>query len=423
MPIKHVWMLNHYAQTPNTGSSTRHFNLARGLPSFGWGASVIASGTLHNSDRRVVDGNANHVLSRHDGVPFLWLRTSSYRGNGADRMKNMIDFTRRALDRSTTAQLAKPDAIIGSSVHPFAAWAGLRLARRHGVPFLFEVRDLWPQSLIDLGRISESDPRTFLLRRLERHLYRNAARTIVLLPQAHEYIVPLGIPRERIVWIPNGVDLELFKAHPYPKDRVNAPFTFVYMGAHGTANGLDNILEAMALVRERSAPSQPSLRLRLIGDGPLKASLIKMSDDLGLASLVSFEAAVPKAEIVERAAEADAFVFNLVDIPIYRYGISLNKIFDYLAAARPIVFGGNASNNPVAEAGAGITVPPGRPDLLADAMLELARTPRAQLAAMGAAGRAYVAATHDYSVLAHRLASTLDEVVTQSAGLRRGATE
>lgn len=423
MTSKHLWILNHYAQTPETGTSTRHFNLARGMREHGWSASVIASGTLHNSDREILHGKTTHRLSRHDGVPFLWLRTASYSGNGADRMKNMIDFTRRALDRRTTAQLAKPDAIIGSSVHPFAAWAGLRLARRHGVPFLFEVRDLWPQSLIDLGRISESDPRTFILRRLERHLYRNAARTIVLLPQAHEYIVPLGIPRERIIWVPNGVDLEMFKSYTYPTNRENAPFTFMYMGAHGTANGLDNILEAMALVRERSEPSQPSLRLRLIGDGPLKASLIKMSDDLGLASLVSFEAAVPKSEIVERAAEADAFVFNLVDAPVFRYGISSNKLFDYLAAARPVVFACQSPNNPVADAGAGITVPPGRPDLLADAMLELARTPRAQLAAMGAAGRAYVAATHDYSALARRLASTLDEVVAQCAGPRRGATE
>lgn len=413
MTSKHLWMLNHYAQTPDTGSSTRHFNLAKALPGADWRASVIASGTLHNSDRRLVDDGATHCLSVHDGVPFLWLRTSRYRGNGADRMKNMLDFTRRALDPATTAHLERPDAIIGSSVHPFAAWAGLRLARRHNVPFLFEVRDLWPQTLIDLGRLSERDPRTFFLRRLERHLYHSAACTIVLLPQAHEYIVPLGVPRERVVWIPNGVNLEQFKTYPYPMEREDAPFTFMYMGAHGTANGLDNILQAMALARDRYAPAPAPLRLRLIGDGPLRASLIKKSEDLGLVSLVSFEAAVPKAEIVARAGEADAFVFNLVDAPVFRYGISSNKLFDYLAAARPVVFACQSPNNPVAESDAGITVPPGRPDLLADAMLKLAHTPREQLAAMGAAGRTHVSTTYDYTVLAGRLASTLDLILAQ----------
>src|SRR5690606_21810114 len=123
---------------------------------------------------------------------------------------NMLDYTRAALSAATLRGLERPDAVIGSSVHPLAAWAGRRLAQRFGVPFLFEVRDLWPQTLIDMGRLSPRHPAALALRRLERSLYRSAARIIVLPPAAHAYITPLGIPKERIVWIPNGVDLEGF---------------------------------------------------------------------------------------------------------------------------------------------------------------------------------------------------------------------
>ena len=106
--------------------------------------------------------------------------------------------------------LEDPDVVIGSSVHPLAGVAACRLARRHGVPFVFEVRDLWPESLIAFGRISRHGLPAILLRSLEKGLYRRAASIISVLPKASDYIAGKGVATDKVVWIPNGVDLRRF---------------------------------------------------------------------------------------------------------------------------------------------------------------------------------------------------------------------
>lgn len=401
--MKHVWILNHYAQEPGGAGGTRHFSLARHLPNYGWKATIIAASTDHSTGLQRLDAGEMRRLQNDDGVPFLWLKTRGYSGNGMDRVGNMLDYTRAVLKQDNLSSLDTPDVIIGSSVHPLAAWAGRRLAKRHGVPFVFEVRDLWPQTLIDMGRLSDRHPAAIGLRWLEKSLYRDAYRIIVLLPKAHEYIEPLGIPREKIVWIPNGTDTENFPVAPPAKD--SDTFTLMYFGAHGAANGLDNLLAAMERVQR--APAGGRIQLRLIGDGPLKPSLMASAREKGLAT-VRFEDPVPKKDIPALAAQADAFVFNLIDAPVFRYGISSNKLFDFLAAGRPVLFCCASSNNPVAEAGAGTTVPPENPQALSEAILNLASLPVAQRAKMGAAGRRHLEENYDMKRLAARLASSLE---------------
>lgn len=403
-PMKHVWILNHYAEEPGSPGVTRHFSLARHLPAAGWRATIIAASTSHGSgEQRLAEGETRR-RDTIQGVPFVWLRARAYAGNGADRVLNMLDYTRAALRRDALRDLAPPDAIIGSSVHPFAAWAGRALARRYRVPFLFEVRDLWPQTLIDLGRISARHPAVLGLRWLERSLYESAERTIVLLPAASDYIVPLGIPRERIVWIPNGVDLDPFP--PPPEPPASDTFTLMYLGSHGIANGLDNILSAMRIVQ--ADPAGRRIAVRLIGHGAEKPRLIEMAKRMDLAN-VRFEAPVTKAEIPALVAEADAFLICVRNKPnLYRFGISMNKIYDYLAAARPTIISTNAANNPIAEANAGLTVPPESPEALARAILELAAMPHAERVEMGRAGRLHAESHYSMKKLAERLAATLD---------------
>jgi len=225
---------------------------------------------------------------------------------------------------------------------------------------------------------------------------------VVLLPRASDYIVPLGISRDKICWVPNGVE---FVDSCEPENvQDSEQFTFMYFGAHGTANGLENVLLAMHEIKKESGSSR--IRLRLIGDGPKKDSLTKLARSLHLSS-VSFEAPVPKESIPQLAAQADAFVFNLVDAPVFKYGISSNKLFDFMAAARPIVFSCEAANNAVTEAGAGVTVAPGDGRALATAMAQLSQTPLEERIAMGRAGREYVRSKHDYRVLAKELSEAL----------------
>ena len=154
------------------------------------------------------------------------------------------------------------------------------------------------------------------------------------------------------------------------------------------------------------------VRLRMIGDGPLKPSLLTLAEELQLRN-VEFADPVPKREIPAVAAEADAFVFNLIDAPVFQYGISSNKLFDFLAGARPIIFCCKSSNNPVADAHAGITVLPGDPLALSQAIATLATMPAGDRNEMGRAGRAYVERNHSFDSLAARFAAMLKELVAE----------
>lgn len=406
---KHVWLVNHYAQEPGHAGGTRHFSIAEHLQKNGWNASIIAASVELNTGRQRLAAGEKTKLQCIGGIPFLWVRTPEYQGDGIGRFWNMLVFSMRVLLPSVTSELQRPDVVVGSSVHPFAALSALLLARRFGVPFVFEVRDLWPQTLVDLGRLSDKSPVTWILRRIELWLYRRASRIVVLLPNAADYIVPLGIAREKICWIPNGVETAVRTTSRHSDGSEH--FTFMYFGAHGTANGLDTVLRAMHEIEKDDALS--NLRLRLIGDGPMKKSHMELADSLRLSS-VSFEDPVPKESIPGLAAQADAFVFTLVDAPVFKYGISSNKLFDFMAAARPIVFCCKAANNPVADAGAGVTVAPADVQALASAMADLSRLSAEKRAMMGRSGLEYVRQYHDYRVLAEEFARVLSDCLVSS---------
>jgi glycosyltransferase involved in cell wall biosynthesis len=402
--MKHVWILNHYAQRPtDTGGLTRHHSLARHLPANGWRATIVAASTAHPSGRQrpaIETSGPDQV----EGVSYLWLHAPEYSGNGIDRIRNMLAYGWRAAFSPAMSKLDRPDAIIGSSPHPAAALAGALLARRRNVPFLFEVRDLWPQALIDMGRIKAGGGIARAMLALERHLFRASARPITLWPNVGAYMRDHGIDGAEPAWIPNGIDLAIAPS-PLPD---TSKFTLMYLGAHGGANGLDNVVRAMRIVQDYTASAH--IRLRLVGDGPDKPRLRALAAELGVKN-VAFEDPVPKHQVQSISGQADAFVFNLIDAPMFRYGISPNKLYEYMAAQRPVIFCCEAFNDPVAESGGGVSVAPGRPDLLADAIMRLAATPRERRAEMAAAARRYVEARHSFDRLAADLAHVLNACV------------
>lgn len=408
--MKHVWILNHYAQEPSGAGGTRHFHLAQKLKKVGWNVTIIASSVDHQSGNQRLKPQEKIKLTIIDGVEYLWLRTSSYEGNGVGRIVSMLSYTLKSLLPKNTQLLTKPDVIIGSSVHPLAGWAAARLARRHNVPFVFEVRDLWPQTLVDMGRLTEKSLVTSGLRKLEVWLYKNSSKIIVLLPKADKYIIPLGVPADRIVWIPNGVDLELFPRISYEACD-GKPFTLMYFGAFGQANGLDNLLRAMKLIQSNGS----NIRLRLIGGGVLKADLKLMAAEFGLTN-TTFEEPVSKLDIPLLASSADCFVITVLDKKnLYRYGISMNKLFDYLASQRPIIIASDAANNPVDEAQAGFSVPPENPQALAEAIINMSQVPIEERGRLGVNGRKYVERNHSFTRLAERMGSLLDQITSTTS--------
>ncbi len=366
---------------------------------------IIAASVELNTSRQRLSALQLTRLQAFEGVPFLWVKTPRYSGNGIGRMINMLTYTLLVLFLPWLAQLPRPEVIIGSSVHPFAAWAGAILANRYKVPFIFEVRDLWPQTLIDLGALKPDGWVAACLRRLEKWLYLRAEKIITLLPHVDAYLKPLGVPEHKIAWVSNGVDLSKFPAAPARRDR--GAFVLMYFGAHGNANCLEDLFYALNRLRNQGCAR--SLLVRLIGDGPLKPQLIALSKQLGL-EFVSFEPPVPKQRVPELAAEADLFVVTMLDLPVYRFGISFNKIFDYLAAGRPIILAGNAINNPVQAAQAGITVPARDVIALANGIRALMEMSESEREILGRNARRYAEWHFDYPVLAQAFSEILDDV-------------
>jgi glycosyltransferase involved in cell wall biosynthesis len=403
-------MVNQYAITPSQAGGTRHYDLARELISRGHAVKIIAS-SFHHTSRAESGVHRNDEIWKTEnvnGVEFLWLRTPSYNGNGLRRILNFLHFALGVGWRRAMYRYSRPDIVIGSSPSPFAALAAERLARRYRVPFVLEIRDLWPQSLVDVGKVRPSHPFVRVLSQLEKYLYRHADHIVTLLPNARENMVKRGANPEAISWVPNGVKLppQVSAARP-GTDRT---FVALYAGAHGTANALGTVLDAASLLKKGSS----NIRIVLVGNGPEKKRLQArtLSEKL---SNVEFCDYVPKSDVFNLMAQADAFIFTLVRADVFSQGVSANKLFGYMAAARPVVFACQSSNNPIDEAECGLTVAPEDPAALAEALIQLSAFSPAEREAMGQRGRAYVERHHNIELLAGRLEQLLIGLVGSGA--------
>lgn len=347
-----------------------------------------------------------------NGVKFRFVRTPAYRNSSLLRIINMISYFLFLLIPAATKGETRPDVVVGSSVHPLAALAARILADRFEVPFIFEVRDLWPETLIAMGRVGQNGFQARVMRKLEQHLYRRAKKIVTLMPDASAYITAYGIEKSKIEWISNGVDTEV----NVPVTSKNDKFTIMYLGAHGQANALETIVDSINILQVEKFSAD--IHFRFIGEGDRKKELIQRSRDYMLAN-VSFENGIPKKDIPRILAEADCLMLSVRDLPdLYRYGVSMNKIFDYMLAAKPIIIAMAAPYNPVLEAQAGICVPPESPDALAGAIKKITRMTRQELIRYGDRGRKYVEKYHSFSYLADKYARVLNDL----AGEDRWAT-
>jgi len=402
-----IWLIHQHAGTPSqVGGYVRHFHLARNLIDAGHDVTIIASSFAHKvrKDLRLEKGEISRYVVE-DGVPFYWVKAPVYGAGNARRLWNLIAFGKRIKNDRMLRELPKPDVIVGSSPSPFTAFAAMQLAQCLQVPFVLEVRDLWPETLIELGGMSRWNPLVMILSRMERTMFREATAIISALPNLDGYIKEFGLPHNNISWIPNGIYLKSLPsiASPDQKDY----FDIVYAGAHGIANNLDTIIDAAHYLNDRI-----DIRFRLIGDGPHKKALMDRVKSQALNNVI-FEDAVPHSEIHTKLAAAHAFIFTLADKKLWRFGISPNKVFDYLAMARPTVSTVSAYNDPFGEAGAGITVPAAsKGSELAEAIKKVADMSAEERWEMGKRGRAYVEANHSYEVLSNKLAEALSGAIT-----------
>jgi len=354
-----IVIFNHYALTPSMGGGTRHYDFAKELVCRGHKVCIVASSFHYASYKEMkLYNKCTHIEENIDGIDFIWIKTRSYRGNGFGRVLNMLDYMQKA---SRVSFQEKPDVIIGSCVDLFAVYAAYKQAKKIATPFVMEIRDIWPQTLIDMG-ISKWHPFIIGLGVLEKFLYKKADKIITLLPQAYKHLETFNIKREDVVWISNGVDLSAFTE--LKRQREPDKFLVTYLGSMGKANVLHTLLEVAQRLKDYD------IEFQLIGEGALKTELVSYKEKHQL-SKVHILDLVAKEKVPQLLKDSDLLYVGLKDSPLYRFGMSLNKLFDYLAAEVPIVFASTVEDNPVEEAQAGLCIAPEDTDALQKAIVKM----------------------------------------------------
>lgn len=394
-----VWLVNHYAYPPTQAGGTRHYDIGTRLAQKGHQVTIWSTSRSHASGQEMKRHRGlSPVVEEFDGITWVWLKTSPYKSNGISRGLNMLSF---AFSFWLAAlRQPRPDVLVGSSVHPFAPVATLVLGKLWGVKAVTEIRDLWPSSLVDAGMPANS-PIVTMFSLIEKLLYRQSDALISVLPNAFSRYTSLGAKLENIFVVPNGTGLALEERAA----RTGAK-RFAYLGSLGYNNKLSTLVEAAEILARKDS----EISLSIIGDGPERAELVALIDAKGLSN-IKVEPPIPKQELGRVFDCFDGFVVHSLKLPVHQFGISFNKLFDYMAGGRPVVFAAVAANNAVEEAGCGLSIEPEDPEAMAAAILELSSKSPQELLAMGKRGQDYIREHHTVQALADKFESALYQVL------------
>lgn len=414
--MKNLWIVNHSSLPPELGGLNRHFYFSRHLSQAGYRVRIITASAIHNTDINIIGGGdlAPFCEKSFSGVPFTFLKTPGYRGNGLARARDMLAFSRRFC--SVFRRFERPDAICASSPDPFAAAAAVKVARHLGVPVILEVRDLWPESIVAYQGRSPKNPVIKAMYGMEKRLYRSADRLVFTMEGGADYIREKGwdgeVDLSSVRHINNGVDLAEFEACrgiPFFDADLNDPSTFkvVYAGSVRTAYHLEDVVDAALLLQSK----HPDIRFLIWGDGDRRPALEARCREKGVRNVL-FKGRVDRRHIPAILSKADATLLQLYQNGgpgILRYGCSPNKLFDYLAAGKPVIVGFAAGYDLVERYGCGMSAS-GGPAALAEAALRLRfLSPEKYVAMCRNAARA--ARDYDYRILAKKFDAVLREVL------------
>ena len=396
-----ILLINHYAGSPDLGMEYRPYYMASQWKKMGHNVLIVCASQAHVRTKQF-DIKKDIEYKTIEGIEYLILKTPEYQGNGAKRVLNMFSFVWGLWKNAPKiAKSFKPNFVIASSTYPLDIYPARKIAKKSGAKLVFEVHDLWPLSPMELGNMSKYHPFIFLMQQAENYAYKYCNHVISMLPKTQEHMKNHGLDLQKWHYIPNGIllnesenislDSELItKLSDWKK---NGYFLVAYTGGLGISNALEYLLEAATML-ENSA-----IKILIFGSGPERKKLEDMCVSLHLQN-VEFMGQVNKKQIPELLQMMDVLYLGWRKNPLYRFGISPNKLMDYMYSAKPIIHSVNAGNDLVAESNCGISVEAENAPMIAKAILDLKKMPDQNRLELGKNANNFVRQNHDYTKLA-----------------------
>ena len=400
-----ILLINHYAGSPSLGMEFRPYYMAREWLKMGHATRIVGASFSHLRKHQPTVKQESI-----DGISYSWIKTNRYQGNGLGRIRSMFAFIGKLLfGYKRLLRDFVPDVVIASSTYPLDNYVACRIARHYGAKMVYEIHDLWPLSPMELGGYSPRHPFIRVMQRAEDFAYRRCDAVVCMLPKATEHCIEHGLPADKFHYVPNGiVEDDWENPEPLPDEhrrlieklRGGGGFLIGFAGAHGIANSLQAAIEAASMLKDKN------IDFVLVGTGQEKENLIRFVRERGITN-VHFLPPVSKLAIPNFLKEMDALYIGLQKQSLFRFGISPNKLFDYMMAEKPVIQAIDAGNNVVREANCGLDVEPDNVEEIAAAMEKLSQLPKEDLQEMGRNGKRFVLENHTYSVLAKKFIDCL----------------
>ncbi len=407
--LKNIWIFNHYAITPDLPGGTRHFDFAKELTRRGYNITILASSFIHSIfvNRKLDNNGTFYFIENYEKIRFVWIKTFHYTKNNWRRVINIFSYFCKAyfigkkLPRFYK-KINRPDIIIGSSVHPFAAFIASKLAKYYKVPFIFEIRDLWPQTLIDMRIISKNNLIATIFFKLEKLCLRDCRAVISLSPLTENYLkTKYNFQSEKLFYIPNGVNLDNSSFKECKKKEDSRGFILTYTGNIANSNFINIIINVAEILKKNK-----NIIFKIYGSGSSLKDIKDKIDDLRLNN-ISILQPVQKKEIPHVLKMSDVLILPTNNV---YYG-SENKLYDYLAAEKPILYINVSSHNYIE--GTGIRVK-SNPSEIAKAILKLHNCSESDVKKMATKGRKYVEKNHSIPILVDKLEKIINEVCSKT---------
>ena len=401
--MKNIWFINEHDAPPEFEKTRRRYDMCKYLLRLGkYKLHIICGAFLHGSQNKYAYDKNQKKNVNIDGVDVHILKGVKYSSN-IKRIFSMLIFMLRVIFFKFPKD-DKPDIIYGSSPHLFAALGALILAKKNKAKYILEIRDLWPETWVQMKIIKKNGIIHKFFLKLEKYLYEKADK-VIFLGENFNYILSLGIDKNKVYTISNGVDLEEFDKNMSSPIKLNAEkFNITYTGSIGTANNLDELLDLAKLI------DNDAIIFNIVGRGPLKEHLENRIQEEKISN-IRFYDPIDKTLVPSLLRSSQALIILLLDIELYQAGISPNKLFEYFASSRPILFYGNTVSDYVARSNSGISVPAGEILKLRDACLKLYNMSIEEREELGRNGRNYVEENFDWKVLANKVDQIIESVL------------